>query len=200
MNGMLEPMKCKFIVVYLVDILIHSDTLAEHIVHVREVRTLLTEHGFNAKCAQCAWSCHNVDCCGLDIDKDSIHAQEHKTRAVMYWPLPENSKDVRGFLVLTCCDRKFIQDYAHIAMPLCAIGTPTKGQGDLVRRRGEPRRVRHTPFAWDRECQHAFDTVKKALCNAPVLAPPDSEAIYCSHGDASQYEVGAVLSQVQNKT
>jgi len=85
-------------------------------------------------------------------------------------------------------------------MPLYVIGTPPKRKGDVGRRHGEPRRVRHTPFAWDRECQHAFDTLKKALCNAPVLALPDLEAKYCLHVDASQYALGAVLSQVQDKT
>jgi len=30
-----------------------------------------------------------------------------------------------------------------------------------------------TPFAWDRECKHGFDTFKKALCNDPVLALPE---------------------------
>jgi hypothetical protein len=57
MNGILEPMKRKFIVVYLDDIMIHSRTLAEHVVHVREVLTLLTEHGLKAKRAKCAWAC-----------------------------------------------------------------------------------------------------------------------------------------------
>jgi len=51
----------------------------------------------------------------------------------------------------------------------------------------------------DRECQHAFDTLKNALCIAPVLAPQDPEAKYCLHVDASQYEFGAVLCQMQGK-
>jgi len=41
--------------------------------------------------------------------------------------------------------------------------------------------------------------LKKALCNAPVLALPDSDAKYCLHVDASHYALGAVLSQVQDK-
>jgi len=109
MNGILEPMKRKFILIYLDDIMIHSHTLAEHVVHVREVLTLLTEHGLKAEHAKCAWACLKVDFCGFDIDKDSIHAQEHKTRAVMDWPRPENSKDVKGFLGLTSYYRKFIE-------------------------------------------------------------------------------------------
>jgi len=200
MNGILEPMKHKFIVVYLDNYMIHSRTLAEHIVHVREVLALLPEHGLKAKRAKCAWACQKVDFCGFGIDKEGIHTQEHKTRAVMDLPQPENSKDVRGFLGLTSYYRKFIERYAHIAMPFYAIGTFPNGKGDVGWRRGEPRRVRHTPFVWDRECQHALDTLKKAHCNAPFLALPDPEAKYCLHVDASQYALGAVLSQVQDKT
>ena len=200
MNGILEPMKRKFIVVYLDDIKIHSCTLAEHVVHVREVLTVLTDPGLKGKCAKCVWAFQKIDFCGFDMNKDGIHAQEHKTRAVMDWPQPENSKDIRGFLGFTSYYRKFMEHYAHIAMQLYTIRTPPKGIGDIGRRRGEPRRVRHTPFASDRECQHAFDTLRKALCNAAVLALPDPGAKYCLHIDASQYALGAVLSLVQDKT
>jgi hypothetical protein len=133
MNGILEPIKRKFIVINLGDIMIHSRTLAEHVVHVREVLTLLTEHGLKAKCAKYASACQKVDFCGFDIDKDVIHAQEHKTRAIMDWPQLENSKDVSGFLGLTSYYTKFIERDAHIAMPLYAIGTPPKGNGDVRR-------------------------------------------------------------------
>jgi hypothetical protein len=192
-------MKRKFIVGYLDHIIIHSRTIAENVVHVREVLTLLPQHGLKAKCAKSAWACQKVNFCGFDIDKEDIHAQENKTCAVMDWPQPENSKDVRGFLGPTSYYRKFIEHYAYIVMALCAIGTPPKGKGYIGRPRGEPRRFKRTPFAWDRECQHAFDTLKKALCNAPVLALPDPEAKYCLHVNARQYGLGAVLSQMQDK-
>jgi len=42
--------------------------------------------------------------------------------------------------------------------------------------------------------------LKKALCNAPLFALPDPKAKYCLHIDASQYALGVVLSQVQDKT
>ena len=107
MNSILKPMKRKFFVVYLNDIMIHSRTLVHRVVHVREVITLLMDHGLKAKSAKCARACQKVDLCGFDLEKDGIHAQEHKTRAVIHWPQPENSKDVRGFLGLTSYYRKF---------------------------------------------------------------------------------------------
>ena len=84
-------------------------------------------------------------------------------------------------------------------MLLYVISTSPNGKGDVGRRCGQPRRVRHTLFAWARECQHAFDTLQKAISNAPVLALPDPEAKYCLHVVAGQYAMGPVLSQVQNK-
>jgi len=117
----------------------------------------------------------------------------------MDWSQPAHSKDIRGFLGLTSQYTKFSEHYAHIAMLLYTIGTPPKGTGDFAQLCGKPRSVMRTPFAWDRECQHAFDTIRKALCDAPVLALPDPEAKDCLHVDASRYALGAVLSQVQDK-
>jgi hypothetical protein len=77
MNGIREPMKHKFIVVYLDDTMIHRYTLAEQVVHVREALTLLTEHSPKAKRAKCAWACQIVDFCGFDIGKDGIQGLEH---------------------------------------------------------------------------------------------------------------------------
>ena len=124
---------------YLDDIIFHRYSLAEHVVHVREVLTSLSERGPKAKCGPCAWVYQKVDISGIDIDKDCINAQEHKTNAVMDWPQPENSKDVRGFMGLTSYCRKFFEHYAHIAMRLYAIGNPAIGQGNVGRQRGEPR-------------------------------------------------------------
>jgi len=132
-NGILEQMNRKIFAMYLNDIMIHSHTLVEHVVHVHQVLTLLTEHGLKAKLAKCAWACQKIDFYGFGIQKDSIHAQEHKTHAVMDWPQPDNSKDVRGFLGLTSYYRNVIEHYTHIAMPLYAIVAPPKGKGEIGR-------------------------------------------------------------------
>ena len=90
----LEPIKCKFIVVYLDDIRIHNCTLEEHNIHVQEVRTLLKTHDLNRNHAQCTRACNKLDVCGFDIDKNGIHSPEQKTCQVMDWPQPENSQEI----------------------------------------------------------------------------------------------------------
>jgi hypothetical protein len=125
------PMKCKCIVIFLDIIMIHSHTLAEHIVQGREVFTLLTEPGLKAKQAKCSWACQKVNCCSIHIDNDGIHAQSHKMCEVIQWPQPEHRKHIRGILGLTSYYTKFIEYYAYIAMLLYTIGTPQQRQQDV---------------------------------------------------------------------
>jgi hypothetical protein len=133
MNTIWALMKCKFIIVYLDDTLLHGRTLEEHVVHVCSVFPLHTEHGLKGAGAKCACACQKVDFCGFDIDKDCIHPQEHKPHVVLDWPQPENCKDIRGFQGLTSYYRIFIEHYVQVAMPLYASGTLQKATGDFGR-------------------------------------------------------------------
>ena len=51
------------------------------------------------------------------------------------------------------------------------------------------------PFEWNETCQVAFDKLKVALTTAPVLSLPVDGAVYVLDCDASDYGIGAVLSQ-----
>ncbi|GFV36535.1 transposon Tf2-9 polyprotein [Trichonephila clavipes] len=52
-----------------------------------------------------------------------------------------------------------------------------------------------TPFEWTSETQEAFDDIKKAILNPPVLALPDQNAELQITTDASSRGIGAVLEQ-----
>jgi len=51
-------------------------------------------------------------------------------------------------------------------------------------------------WAWLAAQQHAFDTLKARLLQAPVLVHPDHSKPYLLHTDASDVGVGATLSQL----
>jgi len=112
MNSILESMKGKSIIKFLDGILIHSHTLTEHIVHIWEVLNLRTLHCFEAKHVKCSWACQKVDFYICNTDKDGIYNQHYKTCSLMVWPLPENCKDVRGFLQLISYYSKFVKNNA----------------------------------------------------------------------------------------
>ncbi len=54
-------------------------------------------------------------------------------------------------------------------------------------------------FSWGDLEQTALDNLKDAFCSAPILAYPDNEGEFIVDMDASNYAIGAVLSQVQDR-
>jgi hypothetical protein len=62
-------------------------------------------------------------------------------------------------------------------------------------RRGEPwlKDVSTAQCALNGEAEEAFDTVKYAICKAPILALPEEGGKYVQHSDVSKYTAGAVL-------
>ena len=52
-------------------------------------------------------------------------------------------------------------------------------------------------FFWTNECQEVFDELKRRLVSGPILALPKDEGMYVLDTDASDFDLGAVLSQQQ---
>jgi hypothetical protein len=88
---------------------------------------------------------------------------------------------VRSFLGLANFYRAFVRKFGHIAAPLTEL---TK---------------KDNPFTWSKPQEDAFNSLKKALVNAPVLAIHDPTLDNHIYTDASEYAYGAVLMQKQNE-
>ena len=57
---------------------------------------------------------------------------------------------------------------------------------------------KNTAFTWTDACQHAFDELRKCLKPSPILAYSDYSKRFILDTDASNYGIGAVLSQISN--
>ena len=53
-------------------------------------------------------------------------------------------------------------------------------------------------FEWSKECQAAFDFLRKSLTTVPVLAYPDTSKAYIFYVDASDDCIGVCLCQEQD--
>ena len=56
-----------------------------------------------------------------------------------------------------------------------------------------------TIFIWREECKQSFNKLKACLTSAPILKSPDWNLIFHVHIDASNFVVGAILSQPSKK-
>jgi hypothetical protein len=99
--------------------------------------------------------------------------------AVTEFPPPSDVHGVRSFLGMTNYFRRFIKNYSKIVQPL----------NNLLRA--------NTPFDWSISTQAAFEQIKTALTNAPVLRMPDwdSDEPFEIHCDGSSRGIGGVLIQ-----
>ena len=168
--------------VFIDDIIIYSRTEAEHIELIDWVLNALKDKGYFANPDKCQFLRHEVNFLGHVVSRNGVSMQQHKVEAVRQWPVPQSVKDVRAFLGLAGFYRRFVRNFAAIAKPLT----------DLTHV------VERAWWSWDAEAQKAFDTLKQAMVQAPVLAHADPQRQWVVQTDASGFAIGGVLSQQQD--
>jgi hypothetical protein len=181
MHQTFRPFLDSFVIVFLDDILIYSKTLKEHEGHVREVLKVLQKEKLYAKLSKCELMRTEVEFLGHIIGRDGVRMMEDKVKAVVEWPPPTTATHVRAFLGTAGYYRKFIKDFSAIAAPL----------SDLTKESQK--------FVWSAAAEAAFQRLKSALSQGPILALPDPNLPYVINTDASGFAIGAVLQQDQGK-
>ena len=168
-----------FVTAYLDDILIFSETLQDHMRHLKVVMDRIVAAGLKLNPSKCKFIQQEVEYLGHVITPQGLKTAQRHLRAVEEFPVPTSVSSVRQFLGLASYYRRFVKSFAMIASPLHAL---TK---------------KNTRFHWTQECQHAFDILRQKLIEAPVLAYPSFDKEFILETDASVSGLGAVLSQVQ---
>ena len=176
-NDTLREFLDDFALAYLDDVLIFSKTYDEHVQHVRRVLTKLREKDLPVKLSKCEFHKHTISFLGYRVSREGLAPDPTKVQATEEWPIPANVKDVQAFLGLANYYRKFIEGFSKIARPLTEL--TKKGVN----------------FIFGRECKEAFKAIKQRLSSAPILALYDPELQTDLETDASDYAIGACLTQ-----
>ena len=141
---------------------------------------MLRQHNLTAKPVKCQFGMRECTYLGHIVGNGQVRPDSAgKLNAVKQFPVPKTKKDVRSFLGLTGYYRKFIGNYTSLAAPL----------SDLTCKQS-PEKI-----PWTTECNNAFEKLKLALCDTPVLANPDFTKQFILQTDASN----RVLSQLDDK-
>ena len=90
MNHVLEPYIDKFVIVYLDDICIYSETPKQHIGHLRLVLQKLREHQLFIKMPKSFWGRKETEYLGVIVGNGTLRTSPHKTTIVKDWPLPKS--------------------------------------------------------------------------------------------------------------
>src|SRR5467141_3512842 len=98
MNHILSDMNDIFIVIYLDDILIFSNSLGDHQVHIRHILEWLREYNLHSKPEKCLFHTQKIKFLGFMVTPTAISMDTAKTDAISIWPTPTNLKAVQAFL------------------------------------------------------------------------------------------------------
>ena len=118
MNSIFKEELDDFVLVYLDDILIFSETLQEHIKHIKTALEKLRTAKLYARLHKCAFFQKKVEYLGFDVSSQGIQPSPEKVRTIVEWPRLQSVKDVRSFLGLASFYRKFIKQFSLKARPL----------------------------------------------------------------------------------
>ena len=169
-----------FVTTYLDDVLVHSQTAAEHKEHLRAVFSKLESAGLTLNGCKCTIGMCQVKYLGHVFSSNGMEPDPAKTSAVCNWSTPSDTSNLCSFLGLASYYRRYIHNFAEIAAPLHQL--TNKG----------------VKFEWTPSCQLAFNHLKQKLTEAPVLAYPQfgpAAEQFILQTDASANGIGAVLEQ-----
>ncbi|WVZ89803.1 LOW QUALITY PROTEIN: hypothetical protein U9M48_036162 [Paspalum notatum var. saurae] len=177
MNSVFMKELDKFVVVFIDDILIYSKSEEEHKEHLRIVLTRRREHKLYAKFSKCAFWLKEVSFLGHILSEKGVAVDPSKVNDVLNWKQLETVTEIWSFLGLASYYRRFIKDFSKTAKPMTSL---TK---------------KNAKYVCSSNCEEAFQTLKKLLTSAPVLAQPDVTKPFDVYCDVSCNGLGCVLMQ-----
>jgi hypothetical protein len=167
----------RFVVVFIDDILIYSETVEEHEEHLRIVLERPRQQKLYAKFSKCEFWMEKVVFLGHVLSAEGITVDPSKVESITKWEQPLNVTDVRSFLRIAGYYRRFIGNFSNI----------TKLMTELLNN--------NTKFDWSEACERSFQELKRRLTTTPVLTLPDIKKDFVVYCDASKQGLRCVLMQ-----
>ena len=118
MHRVFQPYLDQFVVVFVDDILIYSQSEREHEDHLRIVLQLLRDHHLYAKFSKCEFWLTDVRFLGHVVSPSGVSVDLEKVEDLMSWERPKLVFEIRSFLGLAGYYRRFIEDFSRLAAPM----------------------------------------------------------------------------------
>ena len=161
------------------DILVYGSTQAEHNKHLKATLQRLREKGLTLSREKCEFNKRSISFFGHIFSEKGLAPDPAKISSILQMEPPKSASEVRSLLGMTnYCGSRFIHKYATLTQPLRELTTKS------------------AVWEWTTAHQTAYDSLKIALAQAPVLKyfnPSLDTELYV---DASPVGLCAILMQV----
>ena len=183
-NG-LGKLNLTYCLIYLDDVIVFSDTPDKHLRRIRVIFNRLHEHGLKLKPSKCEVFKSEINYLAHHVSRKGVLPSKKNLESIAQCPPLDTYTKVKSFVGLVGHYRHFIKGFARIAAPLYDLTS-----SDNKDKKSE--RVDLSPEA----CE-AFNHLKAACLQAPILSFPDFNKLFLLETDTSGRGLGAVLSQKQ---
>lgn len=162
---------------YVDDIIIFGCSLKHHNQNLVKTFDRLRKYNLKVNPLKCNFLKTEVTYLGHLITNEGIKTDPKKYDVVKNYPEPTSADEAKRFIAFCNYYRRFIPKFAEIAKPLNNLSK------------------KDVEFTWNEECRKAFSELKQKLINPPILKYPNFNETFILTTDASNYALGAVLSQ-----
>lgn len=178
MDEVMGGLKWSSVLVYIDDLIVFSRTFEAHLHDLAVAFDRLREAGLTLKPKKCQMFAGSVHFLGHVVSRDGIAPDPDKVKAIRDMPKPRSKDEVLSFLGMAGYYRRYVPGFSTRAEPLQRISSLT---GDIS--------------MWGPVHDAAIQSLKDALCAAPILVHPNFARPFRLMTDASGVGLGAVLTQ-----
>ena len=145
-----------FVITYLNDITIYSNTLKEHESHVRKVFKAFQKAGLRLKLKKCKFHVQRIKFLGWILSSESIEINSDKLNSILIYSQSKTKKQLLRFLDMTVFFKNTISEYFHKTVLLT----------NLLRK--------NIKFIWTEKQKQTFQKMKNMFRTLQTLKDYDS--------------------------
>ncbi|MBW0581727.1 hypothetical protein O181_121442 [Austropuccinia psidii MF-1] len=144
-----------WLIISIDDIIICSDSWSLHLERLARVLHKVAEVNMKISLKKCNFGFEELKALGHIVSGLSLGIDKNKVAAVLLKPIPQNKKEVMSFLAFASYYRQHLKDFAILGKSLYRICD------------------QQTVFEMKQERIKAYEKIRKALTEAPLLLMPD---------------------------
>ena len=181
MMGIFSDMIEIILEIFMDDFSVFGDSYEDCLENLRKVLERCQEKNLVLNWEKCHFMVTQGIVLGHIVSKTGIEVDKAKVKLISNLPTSKCVRDIRSFLGHAGFYKRFIKDFSSIARPLCTL------------------LAKDVPFAWSQACEDAFVKLKTMLGSPPIMRSPNWNLPFEIMCDASDYAIGAVLGQREDK-
>ena len=163
--------------VHVDDMIVKSKNREGHTTNLRKFFERIKEYKLRLNLQKCTFGVTTGKLLGFLVSDRRIDVDPSKIKAILDMSPPKSEKEIRGFLGWLQYISRFIAKLTSTYEPIFKL------------------LWKNEPHTWNKECQKAFETIKKYLLNPPILIPPEPRKPLLLYLLIIEDVMGSILAQ-----